>query len=147
MAYKTRSMISPAMTREFIQPAYERWTGELRASGCRVIDVDSDGFVGDLIPIWIESGITTCSPMEVAAGCDLNAFRKAYGGRISFRGGVDKRRMAKGGREIRDEIARLSPVIRSGGYIPGCDHGVPPDVAWPDFVEYGKLLAAECGWR
>lgn len=146
MAYKTRAMISPAMTREFIKPAYDRWVGELKASGCRVIEVDSDGFVGDLIPIWIESGFNTCSPMEVAAGCDLNDFRKTFDGKISFRGGVDKRKMAKGGAEIADELNRLSPVIRNGGYIPGCDHGVPFDVSWPDFVEYGKLLAKECGW-
>ncbi len=111
-----------------------------------MIEVDSDGFVGDLIPIWIESGLTTCSPMEAAARCDLNAFRESFGRRISFRGGVDKRKMARGGGALRDEIRRLSPVIRGGGYIPGCDHGVPPDVSWPNYVLCTKLLAELTGW-
>jgi hypothetical protein len=37
-------------------------------------------------------------------------------------------------------------VIDAGGYIPGCDHGVPSDVTWPDFVEYCRLLAGATGW-
>jgi hypothetical protein len=40
----------------------------------------------------------------------------------------------------------VSPIIRDGGYIPGCDHGVPADVAWPDYVRYVKLLAEQTGW-
>jgi hypothetical protein len=65
---------------------------------------------------------------------------------MAYRGGVDKRLMAKGGRYIEAEIERLMPVIRDGGYIPGCDHGVPSDVAWPDYVYYVKLLARATGW-
>lgn len=47
---------------------------------------------------------------------------------------------------IEEEIARLQPVISEGGYIPSCDHGVPPDVAWPDFVRATGLLARATGW-
>jgi hypothetical protein len=25
-------------------------------------------------------------------------------------------------------------------------HGVPPDISWPDFVEYSRLLAQLTGW-
>jgi uroporphyrinogen decarboxylase len=146
MAYKTRSMISSDMARTFLKPAYDRWVKKLKAGGCTIIDMDSDGYIGDLIPIWIDSGITTCDPLEVAAGCDINQFRKRFNHDISFRMGVDKRLMAKGGQYIKDEIRRLSPVIRDGGYIPGCDHGVPPDISWSNFVDYAGLLAKECGW-
>jgi hypothetical protein len=82
----------------------------------------------------------------VAAGNDLPAFRRRFGREMAYRGGVDKRAMAKGGRFIEEEIARLRPVIDGGGYIPGCDHGVPADVAWPDFVRYVGLLARATGW-
>jgi uroporphyrinogen-III decarboxylase len=108
--------------------------------------VDSDGHVGELLPIWIEAGINVCDPMEVAAGNDLVQYRRRYGKNMAFNGGVDKRLIAKGGRAIEGEIERLMPVIRSGGYIPGCDHGVPPDVSWPNFVYYTKLLAKATGW-
>jgi uroporphyrinogen decarboxylase len=146
MAYKAHPMISPEMTREFLMPAYVRWVKEIKSSGCEIIDMDSDGYIEDLIPVWIESGINVCDPIEVAAGCDLKRFRQRFGDDIAYSGGVDKRCMAKGGQEIRDEINRLKPVIMSGGYIPGCDHGVPSDVSWPDFVDYSRLLAKECGW-
>ena len=84
--------------------------------------------------------------MEVAAGNDIAAFRRQFGQTMAFFGGVDKRAMAKGGEVIRAEVQRLDPVIRSGGYIPSCDHGVPADVSWPNYVDYVKLLARATGW-
>ena len=65
---------------------------------------------------------------------------------MAYRGGVDKREMAKGGIHIEKEMERLAPVIRDGGFIPSCDHGVPADVSWPNFVYYCKLLAEQTGW-
>jgi uroporphyrinogen decarboxylase len=108
--------------------------------------VDSDGHVGQLIPVWIESGFIVNSPQEVAAGNDLPAYHRQYGRQMAYRGGVDKRAMAAGGAAIRAEIARLQPIIAAGGYLPGCDHAVPPDVSWPNFVEYARLLAEATGW-
>lgn len=146
MAYKGYSMVSPAMTREFIFPTWKRWGDMIKKAGVPVYAVDSDGYVGELIPIWIEAGLNVCDPMEVAAGNDINEYRRRFGRNMAFRGGVDKREMAKGGRYIENEMKRLEPVIRDGGYIPGCDHGVPSDVSWPDFVHYVKLLSKSTGW-
>ncbi len=146
MAFKGFSMISPAMVREHLLPIWSRWGKLIRAAGCPVYAMDSDGYVGELVPLWIEAGITACDPLEVAAGNDIVDLRRRHGKRIAFRGGVDKRAMAKGGSAIEAEIARVAPVIRDGGYIPGCDHGVPSDVSWPDFVRYVGLLAKETGW-
>jgi len=146
MAFKGFSMISPAMVREHLLPVWTRWGKLIREAGCPVYAMDSDGFVGELIPLWIEAGITACDPVEAAAGNDLADFRARFGRRMAFRGGIDKRAIAKGGAAIEDEIARIRPVIASGGYIPGCDHGVPSDVSWPDFVRYVGLLARATGW-
>jgi uroporphyrinogen decarboxylase len=146
MAYKCFSMISPAMTRKFILPTWKRWGEITRAAGVPIYAIDSDGFIGELIPLWIEAGINVCDPIEVAAGNDINAFRKQFGKNMAYRGGVDKRAMAKGGHIIEQEIERLRPVIEDGGYIPSCDHGVPPDVSWPDYVHYVRCLAKATGW-
>lgn len=146
MAYKCFSMISPAMTREFLLPTWKRWGDLVKQAGVPVYAMDSDGFVGELIPLWIEAGINVCDPVEVAAGNDINAFRKEFGQKMAFRGGVDKRAIAKGGQTIVDEIGRILPVIKSGGYMPSCDHGVPADVSWPNYVRYTGLLAKACGW-
>ena len=108
--------------------------------------MDSDGYIGQLIPIWIDAGINMCDPIEVAAGNDIVAFRRRFGRHMAFRGGVDKRAMARGGRDLADEIARLRPVIEDGGYIPSCDHGVPADVSWDNFTAYTGMLARATGW-
>lgn len=147
MAYKEHSMISPAMVRRFLMPSYERWVPEIKKSGCPIIDMDSDGYIGELIPLWIEAGINVCDPIEVAAGNDIVAFRERFGKQMAYTGGIDKRALAKGGAVMEAELKRvIPPLFKEGGYIPGCDHGVPPDISWPNFVEYARLLAQYTGW-
>lgn len=146
MAYKSFSMISPEMAREYLLPVWMKWGEIIRSAGVPVYAMDSDGFIGELIPLWIEAGINACDPIEVAAGNDIVDFRKRFGKNMAYRGGVDKRAMAKGGRVIEEEIKRIEPVISDGGFIPGCDHGVPSDVSWDNFVYYVKLLSKTTGW-
>jgi uroporphyrinogen decarboxylase len=146
MAYKQKAMISPAMTREFCKPSWDRWASQAKAAGVVLLDLDSDGFVGELLPIWIESGLNVNDPLEVAAGNDINAFRQQHDRTIAFRQGIDKRCIARGGQSLRDELARVEPVMRDGGYIPGCDHGVPHDISWPNWLDYCGLLARMTGW-
>ena len=146
MAYKGRAMISPAMVRRFCKPAWDRWARQAREAGVPLVDVDSDGNIEELIPTWIASGVNVCDPVEVAAGNDIRELRRRHGRRMAYRGGVDKRAMAAGGDAIADELRRVEPVVRDGGYIPSCDHGVPADVSWPNFVDYARRLARITGW-
>ncbi len=146
MAFKGHSMLSPAMVRRYLLPVWKCWGDLARGAGVPLFAMDSDGYVGELIPLWIEAGINACDPLEAAAGNDIVAFRNEFGDRMAFRGGIDKRAMAKGGEAIEAEIARVRPVIAGGGYIPGCDHGVPADVSWPNYVRYVELLARATGW-
>ncbi|NLC68425.1 MAG: hypothetical protein GX754_06495 [Clostridiaceae bacterium] len=96
MAYKAKSMISPAMAREFLMPSYKRWVKEIKESSCPIVDMDSDGYVGELIPIWIESGINVCDPVEVAAYNDIVEYRRLYGKNMAYTGGIDKEGNCKG---------------------------------------------------
>ena len=146
MAYKSFSMISPKMTRELLLPTYVRWGEIIRKAGVPLYGMDSDGFIGELIPIWIDAGINACDPIEVAAGNDIVAFRKQFGRRMAYRGGVDKRAMAKGGAALAQEIGRIAPVVADGGYIPACDHGIPHDVSWQNYLETVRRLALITGW-
>jgi hypothetical protein len=146
MAFKNHSMISPAMVRRFLLPTYNRWGTLAKDAGCSVFSIDSDGFIGELLPIWIETGINVCDPVEVAANNDVVYYRKRFGSRMAYRGGVDKRAIAKGGPILEAELLRLGPVIRTGGYLPGCDHGIPSDVSWDNFLFYVCNLAHVCGW-
>ena len=147
MAFKEHSMISPAMVRRFLLPSYQRWLAAIKASGCPIVEMDSDGYVGELIPLWIGAGINCCSPVEVAAGNDIVEYRGRFGSQMAYRGGIDKRALAKGGEAMRAEVMRVvPPLLEQGGFIPGCDHGVPPDISWPNFVAYSRLVAQLTGW-
>lgn len=148
MAYKMHSMISPTMVRQFLMPVWQSWIDAIKsASPNTAVLMDSDGYVGELIPLWVEAQFDACTPMEVAAGNDIVAFRQIYGNKIAFLGGIDKRALAKGGTHIRQELMRvIPPLLNVGGYIPSCDHGVPPDISWPNFIEYTRLLAQLTGW-
>lgn len=147
MAFKAHSMISPAMAREFLLPAYKKWVAAARRRGAQLIDMDSDGYIEELIPIWIEAGINVCDPIEVAAHNDIIKFKEKFGNGIAYRGGIDKRAIAAGGGAMEAEVRRVAePFVKAGGLIPSCDHGVPHDISFENFVAYTRLLAQLTGW-
>jgi uroporphyrinogen decarboxylase len=51
MAHRGYSLVSPAMVRQSLLPSYRRWVSEIRSTGCALIDIDSDGYIADLIPL------------------------------------------------------------------------------------------------
>lgn len=147
MAYKAHAMISPKMVRQFILPAYFSWVPLIRNSGCALIELDSDGCVDELIPLFLEAGINCFSPIEVAAHCDIVQYRKLYGKQMAFLQGIDKRTIAAGGKAMEKHVSQVvNALSKDGGFIPGCDHGVPNDVTWDRYMEYTGFLAHLCGW-
>ena len=76
MAYKAFSLISPAMIREFILPAYHEWGAIIRGAGVPIYDIDSDGFIGEIIPIWMEAGVNLCDNATLKIGVENLTDRK-----------------------------------------------------------------------
>lgn len=140
MAYKSASLISPKMYREIFYPQYRRITDKLHDVGIDVMMLDSDGNVDELIPIWLELGINFIYPMEVAAGMDVVALRKRFGKELIIGGGMDKRVLASTKSAIKDMVDEKIPLMKEGGYVPGCDHAMPPDISWENYVYYRQLL-------
>lgn len=136
MCYKTGPLISPAMFRAFLLPAYKKVTSFLAAHGVELSWVDCDGNIEALIPLWIEGGVRGFYPLEVAAGMDAGKLRREYGQEIVMWGNVDKRALAQGRAAIDAEMARLEPVAARGGFIPLVDHGVPDDVPYEHYLYY-----------
>lgn len=75
-------------------------------------------------------------PFEVQAGMDVVAIGKQYGGRVTLRGGVDKRQLTTDRAAIDREIERIRPAYESGHYIPAADHSIPPDVPYDNYCYY-----------
>ena len=147
MAYKNGSIISPAMFREFMTPYYRRIAAISAQHNVDLHWMDSDGDISELIPLWLDGGINIFYPCEVAAGMDVAKLRSDYGTAIGLIGGFDKRILASDPPSIRAELKRLRPVIEAGGYIPNCDHSVPPDVSFANICCFVKTLKSMYGIR
>jgi uroporphyrinogen-III decarboxylase len=136
MAYKAGPLISPAMFRRFMLEPYKRLTGFIREHGIELIIVDSDGYAEPLLPLWIEGGVNGFYPMERAADMDPVHLRQRFGRALRLLGGIDKRAMIAGPAAIESELAHVAPLVAEGGYIPWCDHHVPPDVPLKHYLYY-----------
>ena len=119
--YNHGLLLSPDMMREFL------------------IQVDTDGFADPVIPIYRkEIGMDVMSPFEVAAGCDVVRAGREYPGLAIF-GGIDKRVLARSIHDIDRYLERVLPPLRArGGYIPTCDHGVPAEVPYANYLHYRR---------
>lgn len=142
MACKHGPLISPRMFREFMLEPYKRLTGFIRDHGVDLIFVDSDGDAESLIPLWLEGGVNGFYPVERAANMDPLHLRARFGRELRLMGGIDKRAMIAGPRAIDTELARVVPLLEEGGYIPWCDHHVPPDVSLEHYLYYVQRMKA-----
>jgi uroporphyrinogen decarboxylase len=143
ICYNHGSLISPDMMHEFLLPYYQQLVTNMKRrqidrSRHMYLQIDTDGYAPPVIPLYEEIGMDVMSPFEVAAGCDLLKIAKENPTLVMF-GGIDKRVMAQGKQAIDEFLERIIPPMRErGGYIPTCDHGVPEEVSYQDYLHYRK---------
>jgi hypothetical protein len=140
MCYNAGPLLSPAHFKEFLVPHYRRITDLLHKHGVDVVYLDCDGKIDDLLPMWLDAGVNCMFPIEIGNWADPVRFRKQYGKSLLMMGGFDKHILAKTPADIDAEIARLTPLVEEGGYIPFCDHRVPPDVPLSNYVHYCRRV-------
>jgi hypothetical protein len=137
MAYNAGPLLSPRHFKQFMVPQYRRITDLLHKYGVDVIWVDCDGRIDKLVPHWLEAGVNCMFPLEVGTwGADAIRFRQEYGKDLLIMGGFDKHILALSKTEIEQEVRRLAPLVEEGGYIGFCDHRVPPDVPFENYLFY-----------
>ena len=61
--------------------------------------------------------------------------------------GLDKRAMIKSREAIDLVLERAERLLPLGGYVPGPDHGVPPDVPWKNYKYCMERLRKLVGKR
>ena len=141
MAYKTGSLVSPDFMKKHAVPRYRRMNELLRSHGIDIITLDCDGYIWELIPIWLDGGINGVLPNEVAAGMDVVELRKKFGKNLIIGGGIDKRALARGKKDIEKEVmARVPQLLSTGGYFPSVDHLVPSDISFANFMHYLEVI-------
>ena len=144
MCGRQGSLISPKHWEEFMGPCYRRIKRFAAEHDIPVISVDTDGNPDGIIPPMMRAGVNYLWPMEVAAGCDVNAMREKYP-ELGMMGGIDKRALAAGPEAIDRELERVRPAVEKGRYIPDLDHGIPDDVSWDNFCHYAVRLKSLAG--
>ncbi len=137
MCYNCGPLISPRTFRDFLVPHYRRISAFLRQRGVDVLLLDCDGKIDHLLPLWLEAGVNAHFPVEVGTwGADPVTYRKQYGKQLLMMGGVSKLALAAGRQEIAAAVRHLAPLVDEGGYIPFCDHRVPPTVPFENYWFY-----------
>jgi len=137
MCYNAGPLISPKTFKQVLVPHYRRIVDTLHRYGVDVVSLDCDGKIDKLVPLWLEAGVNCMFPLEIGTwGADPIEYRKKYGRDLLIMGGFDKRILARSKRDITAEVERLAPLVEEGGFIPFCDHLVPPDVSLSNYIHY-----------
>ena len=136
---KNASLISPKLFREFIMPCYKRIINYLKKKGIKNFMVDTDGKINELVPLFLEAGITCIYPLKRQAENDLLGFRKKYP-RMQIMCGFDKNVLSQSKEQIDKELNIVSEVLKYGDYILTADYLIPPNVPFENFRYYKNII-------
>lgn len=139
IAYRSGSFLSIDMFEEFITPYYRIFVDFLKQYKIGNIFIDCDGLINELIPVWINSGITGIFPIEGVN--DIVEIRNKYP-KLKLLGGFDKKVLFADSNKnkIDGEIDKVVKAMDKGGYIPHVDHSVSADVTFENFKYYRSKL-------
>jgi len=140
MGFKNGPLIGPKMFAEFMLPYYKEVVGQFKRLGVPCVMVDSDGDNRPILDLFIQAGVNAFMPFEIAASMEPSEIREKYPD-LLMQGGIDKRPLARDKAAIEREVMRKVPqLLAHGGYIPGIDHSVPPDVPFENYAYYTELI-------
>ncbi len=149
ICYKGGSLISPDMIREFLFPYYQQLYQNMKRRNLDQsrklhFQIDTDGYCEGVIDLYRSIGCDYMSPFEVASDCDVVRVGQKYPD-LRISGGIDKRLIAEGGDALKRHLEAILPAMRRrGGYIPTCDHGVPEETSFENYMQYRELMKEYC---
>ena len=147
IAGKSGSIVGPRQFREFFMPYWREVTDRFQRMGVPHLEVDSDGNVWDLIPLYLAAGINGLMPFEVQAGMDVVEVRRRYPRELVITGGMNKLAFVQGRASIDRMLDHVLPPMmeRGGGYVIMFDHRLTRGGAFGDFVYFVDRVRAYLG--
>jgi uroporphyrinogen decarboxylase len=140
LCYKNGMLFSPRMYRSMFMDAHKRIARFCHDHDMLLI-LHCDGYIGEFIPLLIESGFDVLQPVEARCGNDVRDYKPLYGRDIAFFGNISSDELAKGPDAAEAEVrAKVTAAKPGGGYAYHSDHSVPPTVTWESF----KRAAETC---
>jgi uroporphyrinogen decarboxylase len=149
MAGQDRLLFSPATYRKFVKPRHTRLFSFIKQQAPVRVFFHTCGAIRPLIGELIESGVDILNPVQKsAAGMDLVALKREFGGDVVFwGGGVDTQQVFGTGtlQEVRDDVKHsIDALAPGGGFVFGTVHNtqanVPPEnfmAMWETLQTYG----------
>ncbi len=119
IAAKGRLLHSPDWLRKEFFPRLERLNYAWHEHGVKCL-FHSDGYIMDVIPDLIETGIDGLNPLETVAGMDFREVKRLYGDKLFIAGGIDVSQLLSNGtpEEVK-EVCREAIKIGYPGYFIG----------------------------
>lgn len=144
ICYNKGPLISPEMIREFLFPYYSQLYQNVKKRNppgyTTHFQVDTDGFCEPVIEMYRGIGVDYFSPFEIASNNDPIAVAARYP-ELKMHGAIDKRVLATTPDGIDRYLEKLLPAMRRrGGFFPTCDHGVPEEVSFENYVHFRKRI-------
>ncbi len=138
MGYKGTSFFSPALYRELLKPYHKKAVDWAHERGL-VTELHSCGYIENLLPDVLETGVEMLNPLEVKAGMDPARLKLLYGDKIAFRGGINAQ-LWDHIDQVKAEMERIIPILKEGGgYIFASDHSIPNSVSYANMKEITAL--------
>ena len=136
ICFNSGPLLSPATFRALIVPYMKPVMEMLRRHGIDIIFTDTDGNIHDLIPLWMEVGMTCTFPFEVRPGNDPVRYREEFGPDFLILGGFDKHVLYESEEAVLAEFRRLEPLMAEGGFVPHIDHRGPDGIPFEMYQYY-----------
>jgi len=141
LGYKGRSIISPRMFQKFFKPGITKFCNKVHELGGYVM-MHSCGYVMELLPDIIETGVDALHPIEKAAGNDIVEIKQKYGKKFTIVGNVPIPLLSHGTPEENYNyvIYLLENVSKDGGHIISTSHSVTQWCKLENFKAYHKAI-------
>lgn len=123
-------IISPAMFRRWIAPAYKALMQPCRDAGCHVV-LHSDGYIMDLVRDFMDAGVTILNPQDLCNGID-NLAREVKG-RMCIQLDIDRQKIVPFGTRndifdlIEEEVRKLGSPRGGLEMVAGIYPPTPPE--------------------
>jgi len=130
-------LISPEVFDECVVPGYQKIRNKVESYGIDLYSVDCDGDITALVGYWLDAGVNMMFPLEVGPfKGDALRLRKTYGRNLRLFGNFDKIVLEKSTDAVEQEVQRLKPLMKDGGFIIMPDHLIQPGVSLDNYRWY-----------
>jgi uroporphyrinogen decarboxylase len=139
LAIQDRTIVSPAMYRNLIEPRMRTFYEFLHSRTNAKLIHHSDGAIAPFLESLIDIGIDGLNPLQISAKGmdDIRSLKEKFGSRISFWGGVDTQSILPFGSqgEVQEHIQWLVDELnRDGGYVLCSCHNILQDVPCENII-------------